>query len=104
MNSSARAPRRAMDAPISSNSSGIQPMPSPRSSRPPDRTSTVVACLARYAGGTNGMLISATPSRIRDVSAARKPRATIGSSVLWYTGSIREPSGISSRWKVHSDA
>ena len=42
-----RAPRRAMDAPVSSNSSGSQPMPRPRSSRPPDSTSTVAACLAR---------------------------------------------------------
>ena len=52
----------------------------------------------------NGMLISATPSRIRDVPAARKPRATIGSRTLWYTGSILAPAGINSRWNVHSDA
>ena len=93
-----------MDAPVSVNSSGIQPIPRPRSSRPPDSTSIVVACLARYPGETNGMLMSATPSRIRDVRAARKPRATSGSRTLWYTGSSCEPAGISSRWNVHSEA
>ena len=50
------------------------------------------------------MLITATPSLIRDVRAARYPSATIGSSTLWYTGSMPEPSGTSSRWNVHSDA
>jgi hypothetical protein len=50
------------------------------------------------------MLISATPSRICDVPAARKPRLTSGSSTLWYTGSIGVSSGTSSRWNVHSDA
>src|SRR5580693_6375930 len=28
----------------------------------------------------------------------------MGSRTLWYTGSIPEPSGTSSRWKLHSDA
>ena len=46
----------------------------------------------------------ATPSRIRDVRAAAYPSATIGSSTLWYTGSMPDPSGTSSRWNVHSDA
>ena len=46
----------------------------------------------------------ATPSRIRDVRAATYPSATIGSSTLWYTGSMPDPSGTSSRWKLHSDA
>ena len=50
------------------------------------------------------MLITATPSRIRDVLAAAYPSATIGSSTLWYTGAMPEPSGTSSRWNVHSDA
>ena len=50
------------------------------------------------------MLTTATPSRIRDVTAATKPSATIGSSTLWYTGSMPEPSGTSSRWNVHNDA
>jgi len=71
-----------VEAPVSANSSGIQPMPSPRSSRPPDSTSTVAACLAVTAGETNGRLISATPSLIRDVRAAANPSATIGSSTL----------------------
>ena len=46
----------------------------------------------------------ATPSRIRDVRAATYPSATIGSSTLWYTGSMPDPSGTSSRWKLHNDA
>ncbi len=83
MYSSARAPRRAIGAPAASNSSGIQPMPSPRSCRPPDRTSTVAACLASTEGDTYGKFSTATPSRIRDVQAAAKPSATIGSSTLW---------------------
>jgi len=103
-NSSARAPRRAVDAPAAANSSGIQPMPRPRSRRPPDSTSIVVACLASTVGETNGRLTTATPSLIREVRAARYPSATIGSSTLRYTGSIPEPSGTSSRWKLHSDA
>src|SRR5215469_10195503 len=49
------------------------------------------------------MLITATPSLIRSVTAAAYPSATMGSSTLWYTGSMAEPSGTSSRWKVHSD-
>ncbi len=99
-----RAPRRAVDAPVAANSSGIHPMPRPRSSRPPDSTSTVVACLASTVGETNGRLTTATPSLIRDVLAATYPSATMGSSTLRYTGSIPEPSGTSSRWKLHSDA
>ena len=43
------------------------------------------------------MFTTATPSRIREVTAAAKPSATIGSSTLWYTGSIAEPSGTISR-------
>ena len=61
-------------------------------------------CLASTVGETNGRLITATPSLIRDVVAATYPSATIGSSTLRYTGSIPEPSGTSSRWKLHSDA
>src|ERR1700761_2262885 len=45
----------------------------------------------------------ATPSRIRSVTAAAKASAAIGSSTLWYTGSICDPAGISSRWKLHSE-
>ena len=93
-----------MDAPAAANSSGIHPMPRPRSNRPPDSTSTVAACLASSTGETNGRLITATPSLIREVLAAAYPSATIGSSTLRYTGSIPDPSGTSSRWKLHSDA
>ena len=50
------------------------------------------------------MFTTATPSRIRCVAPARKPSATIGSSTLWYTGSMAEPSGTISRWNVHSEA
>src|SRR5260370_34831826 len=47
MYSAARAPRPFMTAPAAVNSSGIQPRPSPSSSRPPDSTSTEAACLIR---------------------------------------------------------
>ena len=60
--------------------------------------------MASSAGEINGRLTTATPSLIRDVPAATYPSATIGSSTLRYTGSIPEPSGTSSRWKLHSDA
>src|SRR5882672_8451272 len=46
----------------------------------------------------------ATPSLIRDVRAAVNPSATIGSSTLWYTGSMLDPAGTSGRVNVHSDA
>ena len=85
------------------NSSGSQPLPMPRSSRPPDSTSTVAACLASSSGDANGWQTVATPSRIEDVAAARNPSETSGSSTLRYTGAIRDPAGISSRWNVHSD-
>src|SRR5690242_6040874 len=49
------------------------------------------------------MFITATQSLIRSVTAAAYPSATMGSSTLWYTGSMAEPFGTSSRWKVHSD-
>ena len=46
-------------------------MPSPSSSRPRDSTSAVAAILARYPGARYGMFTTATPSRIRWVTAAR---------------------------------
>ena len=80
MYSSARAPRCAMSAPDPVNSSGSQPFPIPRSSRPPDSTSTVAACLAISSGEANGWLTTATPSLIEEVAEARYPSVTIGSS------------------------
>ena len=106
MNSSARAPRRAIGTPDAANSSFRQPSPSPRSSRPLERMSTVVACLATRAGEANGMFSSATPSRIRDVWAATYPSVTMGSRAARYTGDhVWSPSGgYSSRWNVHAVA
>src|SRR6266568_7156089 len=69
--SSVRAPRRAVVALLAVNSIGDQPMPSPRSRRPSDSTSSVAACFARCVGETNGRLSRATPSRAREVRAAR---------------------------------
>ncbi len=69
--SSARAPRAAIGTPDPVNSSASQPEPMPRSSRPPDSTSTVAACLASSSGEANGWLTIATPSRIDEVAAAR---------------------------------
>lgn len=49
---------------------GRDPAPMPRSSRPPETTSTVVAIFASSAGGRNLLLVTMTPSRSRVVSAA----------------------------------
>ena len=38
------------------------------------------------------------------VRAARYPSAATGSSTLWYTGSMPDPTGTSSRWNVHSES
>ncbi len=42
----------------------------PKSSRPPDTMSTVVAILASIAGGRNRLLVTSTPRRSRRVRAA----------------------------------
>ena len=62
---------RAISAPDPVNSSGSQPLPIPRSSRPPERTSTVAACLAVSSGEANGWLTTATPSLMAEVAEAR---------------------------------
>ena len=67
MNSSARAPRWSIGAPVAAYSSAAQPMPSPTSSRPSQTASSVAACLASSSGENHGMLSTATPSRARSV-------------------------------------
>jgi hypothetical protein len=51
--------------------SGREPTPMPKSSRPPETMSTVVAILASIAGGRKRLLVTITPSRSRRVCAAR---------------------------------
>ncbi len=46
------------------------PAPRPSSSRPPDSTSTVAACLASMAGGRSGRLATFGKKRTREVPAA----------------------------------
>ena len=43
----------------------------PKSSRPPETMSTVVAILASIAGGRKRLLVTSSPSRSRRVCAAR---------------------------------
>jgi hypothetical protein len=49
---------------------GREPAPIPKSSRPPETMSTVVAILASIAGGRNRLLVTSRPRRSRRVCAA----------------------------------
>ena len=49
---------------------GREPAPMPKSSRPPETTSTVVAILASIAGGRKRLLVTSRPRRSRSVWAA----------------------------------
>ncbi len=62
-----RAPRRSKGTPAAAYSSGIQPIPRPTFSRPPDSTSSDVSAFASSAGAVNGAQMVAVPSRIRSV-------------------------------------
>ena len=52
-------------------SEGRDPAPIPKSSRPFETMSTVVAILANIAGGRNRLLVTRSPTRKRSVWAAR---------------------------------
>ena len=59
------------DTPASWNSLGFSPpTPTPKISRPPDRTSTVAAAFAATAGERSGSKYTETPSRMRCVMLA----------------------------------
>lgn len=68
--SAVRAARRANGTPSASNSSRDQPMPTPRSSRPPESVSRVAACLAT----TTGLCSGATARRSRHGSSCSPRR------------------------------
>ena len=44
---------------------GIEPRPTPNSSRPPDSTSAVAACSAHASGWWSGSRVTAVPMRMR---------------------------------------
>ena len=71
MPSLTRAPRSLRGTPQSSNSFGFSPpTPTPKTSRPPDRTSTVAAIFAATAGARSARRYTAVPSRMRRVIGA----------------------------------
>ncbi|GFJ95755.1 hypothetical protein Prum_093970 [Phytohabitans rumicis] len=72
---------------------GAQPHVEPA----PDTTSTEANCLARITGATNGALSTATPSRTREVWAARYAMVTIGSWTLRYISPQWPSAGDTSR-------
>ena len=99
-----RSPRRSNGTPAAAYSCGIQPIPSPTVSRPPETTSSDVSVFASSAGAVNGAQMVAVPSRIRSVTAATSASGTTGSSTDSCAGPRSSPTGLRTRWKVHSDA
>ena len=75
-----RSPISPKRYPNASNSSRIQPAPSPRSSRPPESRSIDAAVLARSAGWRNGAHSTSVPIRTRSVTAAIPASVVSGSS------------------------
>ena len=57
---------------------GMEPRPTPNSSRPPDRRSAVAACSARLSGWWSGKRVTAVPMRIRRVRSAMTGTAMRG--------------------------
>jgi hypothetical protein len=49
---------------------GIEPRPTPNSSRPPESTSAVAACSAQASGWWSGSSVTAVPMRMRRVRSA----------------------------------
>ena len=70
MCSSVTRPRSSKSAFIVANSSGIQPVPNPAMSRPPERTSRVVSILALSTGCLNGRTNTLIPTLTRVVAPA----------------------------------
>ena len=69
--SSMRRPRSWKDSPRRANSSAIQPTPTPKITRPPERWSALAICLAVMIGCRIGSTVTLVPMRIRVVRAAR---------------------------------
>ena len=70
---------------------GIDPRPTPSSSRPPDRTSAVAACSATLSGWCSGRSVTAVPMRI-----ARVRSAMTGTSMSGFDRSEKAPPKCSS--------
>ena len=71
MASSVRSARSSKGTPMASNSSRSQPIPTPRSNRPPERRSRVATSLARTTGLRWGRIRIPVASRSVVVAAAR---------------------------------
>ena len=78
--SSIRRTRVSYDSPCASNSSRCHPVPTPRSRRPRDSTSSVAAVLASRVAGRNGAMRIPVPNRTRVVAAAIAANVVSGSS------------------------
>ena len=74
------APRCAKSMPSASYSSRCHPVPTPRSSRPRESTSSVAACLASNTAGRNGAIRMPVASRTRDVADAIAASTMSGSN------------------------
>ena len=72
-------PRAAKSAPIAANSSGIQPVPTPRMTRPFDSASMLATSLATTSGCRYGRTVTPKPSRTRSVRPATAARTAKGS-------------------------
>ena len=73
-------PRAAKSSPSASYSSRCQPVPTPRSSRPCESTSSVAACFASNTAGRSGAMRMPVANRTRVVAAAIAASTVIGSS------------------------
>ena len=72
-------PRREKSMPSASYSSRCQPVPTPRSSRPRESTSSVAACLASSTAGRSGAIKMPVARRTRAVADATAASTMSGS-------------------------
>ena len=75
-----RAVRPSNGMPDASYSSRCQPVPTPRSSRPPETTSSVAAIFASRTAGRSGVISTPVASRMRDVAPAIADSMVSGSN------------------------
>ena len=73
-------PRSGNDTPTERISGSHQPTPNPKMSRPFESTSRDASCLASTTAWRWGRMMTPVASRMREVWAARKVKATMGSS------------------------
>ena len=79
--SSVRRARSGNETPMTSNSSSSHPMPTPSTTRPPDRTSSVATSLARTTGLRWGRIRMPVPRRRVVVWAPTQVSQTSGSGM-----------------------